>query len=140
MSTMTTKEIRKRLESGDPTQIEMIDPEDLEIFKENEEERNMITLDGIKSLYAGIAEQAVQDYKKLHLHTMHKKANPAMYAYGIKPIKEIELEEAEKEIEKYFNTEFFKNVTGIKSREKLISAIEKTIIEERKKKLQLGMA
>lgn len=126
MTPMTTKEIRNVLKSGDPEKIALLDPEDVEIFRENEAQRELWTLDGIRNLYMGICKDAVNVYKKAHFN----------YLFSERQNKKTNME---KELEHFFGEEFFLMVTGMRNREHTIKTIEETMIENRKQKLAKSM-
>ena len=122
---LTTGEIREILNSGDIEKVKDIPKEDLDIFFENEQQRNMFSKDGIKNLYSGICEKAVEDYKIAHRMTL--------FSYRSEKTSQ------EETLEKFFGTTLFLNVTGLRSKEHAIKTIEKTMIEERRRRIRLSM-
>jgi len=126
MIPMTTGKIREILKSGDPEKIAEIDKNDLEIFFENEEQRTLYNAEGMKNLYLGICKDAIDEYKKAHKMTL----------FGINDHPKTT---EEKEYETFFGSEFFLNVTGMRSQQQTIDMVEKTMIDEKKKKLQMAM-
>jgi hypothetical protein len=131
---LTTKEIRDILETKDPMKIATIPVEDLDAFYENEEQRKLYSASGIKNLYVGICEKAVEDYKVEHYTTMfcNKVKRPYHKKNG-------EPQNMEKMLEAFFGSEFFLNNSGMRSREQTIAIIENTMREERKEKLKKSM-
>jgi ribosomal protein S12 len=127
---LTTGEIKKILESGDVKAIAAIPKEELDIFEENQRQRSLYSKEGIKNLYSAICEKAVSDYKVLHKMTLF--SNNPDNAMRKKCREEINLEN-------FFGSDFFLNVSGLRSKEHAIETIEKTMIEERKRKLNLAM-
>lgn len=126
MEPLTTKEIRQIVESGDRDMIKQIDPEDLEMFYENEGQRTLYSPEGIKNLYLGICRDAVHEYKSAH----------AANLFSDKPC---EKTSREKELEMFFGSDFFKMVSGLRNADQAIEHIENTMIEERKKRLSRTM-
>ena len=126
---LTTGEIRKILNSGDPVKIDEIPKEDLEIFLENEDQRSLFSARGVKELYMGICEKAVADYKDEHRFTLFPFSKYAT----------IRKSKREKDLEDFIGSEFFLSVTGLRSKDHAIHVIEQTMIAERKRKLQRNM-
>lgn len=126
---LTTGEIRKIVNSGDTEQMAQIPIEDLRIFFENEKQRDLFSMDGVKNLYAGVCERAVDDYKTVHKMTLFRFNKFA----NVKP------SSMEKTLENFFATEFFLNATGLRSKDHAVKVIEQTMIDERKRKLQNNM-
>ena len=125
----TTGEIREIVRSEDWEKMIQIPIEDLRTFFENEEQRELISMDGIKNLYAAICEQAVNDYKSAHKITLFK--------YNSLP--NLKKSTIERQLENFFGEDFFLNVTGLSSKEQAVRTIEKTMIEEQKQKAQKAM-
>ena len=126
---LSTGEIRKIVNSGDAEQMAQIPIEYLRIFFENEKQRDLFSMDGVKNLYAGICERAVDDYKTVHKMTLFRFNKFA----NVKP------GSMEKTLENFFATEFFLNVTGLRSKDYAVKVIEQTMIDERKRKIQNNM-
>lgn len=123
----TTAGIRNILKSGDMEKISKISLEDLTLFEENERQRDLYTKDGVKNLYAGICEKAVEDFKQIH-------KIPNGDGRPVHKTKE------EKDLEKFFESEFFLGITKLRSKENAIKVIEKTMIEEKKRRCMAAMA
>ena len=128
MYNLTTGDIRRILQSGDPKKIARIPKEDLQLFRENEEQREFISPEGIIGLYANICENAVKDYKREHqrrLFPRYPDKIPAKTRY-------------EEELERFFDSDLFLNISGCMSGADAIAKIEATMIAERKKKYELA--
>ena len=98
--------------------VKSIDPEDMKIFKENEEAREFYSKEGIKNLYAAICCQAVHDYK----HARKCIANPRLTRKEKEPI-QLDIDK----LESFFGSDFFKHNTGIYEKEKTIALIEENM-------------
>ena len=118
---LTMGMIREILQSGNMDEISKIPKEDLEMFLENDTRREFIDIAGIKNLYAGICEMAVTDYKTSHKSTVLR----AMKGDTTK-IKS----RYENEMEHFFGSDFFLNVSGLRSKKHAVEVIEQTIRED----------
>lgn len=116
---MTPKEIRTMISYGRANEIPA---EELEIFKENEVIRPEYSNKGIKNLYNAICFEAVDDYRKAR-----KKIAFMGNGYS-RRVKEAEAVKAE--CERFFDTDFFKDVSGCNNKAQVIQAIEKQMRKE----------
>ncbi len=107
MGQLTTKEIRKLIEQGRSDEVPW---EDLRDYQENMEHRENFGLRQVKNLYKSIALQGIVDYKKL----VKKKV-----VRGKLPEGDAQLEE----FDRFFESEFFKNVSGVENKEQVYRAI-----------------
>jgi len=121
----TTGEIREIVRSNDFAKMAQIPIEDLRAFFENEKARENFSMSGMKNLYAAVCEQVVNEYKAIHKMTLRY--------VGLKKTS------AELQLENFFGTDFFLNVTGLPDKESVIAAIEKTMFAEMKQKAQKSM-
>lgn len=116
---LTTKQIRDLIREKKFDELKQrATKREIKTFLENEKRRKMYSKEGIKNLYAGICEKAVDDYKRAHKIAMLNRHRVLPKTHE------------ETELEKFFNTEFFLNNSGMRNGEETIKQIEKTMIEE----------
>ena len=111
--------------------VQTFDPEDIQIMIENEQARTMFSVNGIRNLYKAICHQAVHDYKWSTKYLAKGKG------------KKKDLEEAEQimhESKSFFNSDFFKNVSGCHDPNKTVEAIEQLIKKEATEKMKTNMS
>lgn len=125
---MTTEQIRnvvrKAIKEKDNEILRSIPKKDLKIFVENERARKNYSPDGVKNLYKGICEYAIENYKSEH----------KMRLFPLNPNRIPQKTNEEKNLEEFFNSDFFLNNTGLRSKEHTIEVIEKTMIEDEERK------
>lgn len=102
--------------------------EDWGAFLENLEARPFYSINGIKNLYKAICFQAVHDYKWALRTSGNPKADRKTQE---------EAETMKNELNKFFNEDFFKNVSGCHNKDKTIRNIISMMRREAGKKIVL---
>lgn len=112
MNDLSMKDIRKMIEAGKESEVP---EEDLRLYYENMDKRNHFELNekGVKNLYCAICMQSISDYKNAFKRLRKAK---------MKSVVDEELQDDIDELEKFFQSDFFKNVVGNKSKYEIIVA------------------
>ena len=105
---MSNKQIRVYIEAGEEG---LLDPEDLRMFRENERAReDYFDYRGLRDLYSSICIRAVEDY------------NTAMDGF---PVDRRDSETVLRETGSFFDSEFFRKVSGIRNGDIVRAEIKK---------------